>query len=223
MSDQAPKPHVELVAVFGRKDQAEEARRQLRAIGLEAGQIELDRQSDEVLSLKGEMREELTEGWILPQAALALTKEGAKGFTMVTLGASIIGAIVAAPFAFVDFGLTFLGRLVLLVLVGFAFGGSIGLVLGPALAVKRPEEAMAAQRGVVLRVRSDSDRIREVLAGLHPIRVDEVKGGVPIGTVTTEEAQTPTGTVQDIEAGARGDDFRAGQSGTNGVAGEERG
>ena len=175
MSDPAAHPHAELVAVFGREDQAEEARRQLLAMGLKPGQIEIDRRSDEVVSLKGEVREELTEGWILPHVALALTKESAKGFTVVTLYASIIGAIVAAPFAFIDFGLTFPGRLMLLVLLGFAFGGTVGLVVGPALAATRPGEPLAAHRGVVLRVRSDSDRMRELLAALHPIRVDDFR------------------------------------------------
>jgi hypothetical protein len=92
---------------------------------------------------------------------------------------------------------------------GFAFGAA-GLVIGPALASKRPEEPMPAQRGVVVRVRSDSDEIRAVLAQLGPIRVDAVQGAVPRGSVTTEEAQTDSGIVHGLEAVMRGDDFGAG-------------
>ena len=211
MSEESYVPQYELVAVFRSRGEADEAERRLHAIGLDDAAVRVGDRRDEVTSLKAEMREELTEGWILPQAGLALTKEGAKGFGIVTMYAAVIGAIIAAPFAFIDFGLNFPGRLVLLVVIGLAFGGAIGLVIGPALASKRPDEPMAAQRGVVVHVHADNERIRTVLADLHPVRVDEVKGGdIPVGTVTTEDDQTESGTVQDLEAGARGDDFQGG-------------
>jgi hypothetical protein len=130
--------------------------------------------------------------------------------SMVTVAAAAVGAVVAAPFAFIDFGLSFAGRLVLLVLVGLAFGAAVGLVIGPALASKRPDEPMAAQRGVVVHVHGDSEQIRSVLADLQPVRLDEVKDEVPSGAITTEDEQTASGTVQDLGAGARGDDFGAG-------------
>jgi hypothetical protein len=202
-------PHYELVAVFRSQGEADEAARRLHAIGVDDAEVSVGDPRDEITSLKAEMREELTEGWILPQAGMALTKEGAKGMSMVTVAAAAVGAVVAAPFAFIDFGLSFAGRLVLLVLVGLAFGAAVGLVIGPALASKRPDEPMAAQRGVVVHVHGDSERIRSVLADLQPVRLDEVKGEVPTGAITTEDEQTGSGTVQDLGAGARGDDFGA--------------
>src|SRR4051794_41034381 len=183
MPEQAHRPHYELVAVFRSQDEADEAARRLHSIGVDDGAISVGDQRDEITSLKAEMRDELTEGWILPQAAMAVTKEGAKGLSIVTVTAAIVGAVLAAPFAFIDFGLNFAGRLVLLVLVGLTVGGSVGLVIGPALASKRPDEPMAAQRGVVVRVHRDSEQIRSVLTDLRPVRLDEVKGSVPTGAV----------------------------------------
>jgi hypothetical protein len=209
MSEEAHLPQYELVAVFRSQGEADEAARRLHSIGVDDAAITVGDQRDEITSLKAEMREELTEGWILPQAGMALTKQGAKGLGIVTISAAVIGAVVAAPFAFIDFGLSFGGRLVLLVLIGLAFGAAVGLVIGPALASKRPDEPMAAQRGVVVRVHRDSEQIRSVLTDLQPVRVDEIKGRVPTGTVTTEETQTASGIVQDLEAGARSDDFGA--------------
>jgi len=210
MSDEAHRPQHELVAVFRSQGEVDEAARRLHSIGIDDAEISVGDPRAEVTSLKAEMRDELTEGWILPQAGVALTKEGAKGLSIVTVSAAIVGAVVAAPFAFIDFGLSFAGRLVLLVLVGLAFGAAVGLVIGPALASKRPDEPMAAQRGVVMHVRRDSEQIRSVLTDLRPVRLDEVKGEVPTDTVTTEETQQASGAVQDLESGVRGDDFAAG-------------
>jgi hypothetical protein len=209
MSTERESQRYQLLAVFERPEQVQQVIQDLRSIGVGASLTEVDTDRDRVAALKGEMREELTEGWILPQAAVAWTKEGTKGLVLITVVASIVGALVAAPFAFIDFGLTFLGRLILLVLIGLVVGGTLGLVLGPALASKRPDEPMAAQRGPVLRVEVDSPEVRQVLASHRPIRIDQVKGDVPIDTVVTEEANRPGGTAQDIDANAKGDDYQA--------------
>ena len=207
MSEEAHRPQYELVAVFRSQGEADEAARRLHSIGVDDAAISVGDPRDEITSLKAEMRDELTEGWILPQAGLALTKEGAKGLSIVTVYAAIIGAVVAAPFAFIDFGLTFAGRLVLLVLVGLAFGAAVGLVIGPALASKRPEEPMAAQRGVVVHVHRDSERIRSVLTDLRPVRLDERRVTLDDGTAPCQASTTRSVLTTDCPATVAGISF----------------
>jgi hypothetical protein len=110
------------------------------------------------------------------------------------------------PFAAIDFGLTGGGRLVLLGAVGLIFGASVGLIVGPALASPRPGVPMAAQRGVPVRIRCDSPGLRTLLAGMDPLRVDELRSdGTPVGTVIEHKVQHET--AKTIASNAHSDDY----------------
>jgi hypothetical protein len=198
----------ELLVVFAGHDQADAAERRLEEAGVPRRVIDVDREEDVLLSLHAEMREELAESWMLPHAGLAMTREGARGFVGVTILCCVIAVVVAVPFAFIDFGLTFWTRLLLLGLIALACGGAIGLIVGPALATKGADEPAAADRGVVMHIRADTPAVRQILADVKPIRVDKVTGGViPRGTVQTEAEHPVRGTVDDVRAGIEGDDF----------------
>jgi hypothetical protein len=199
----------ELLVVFRSLDKARQAEHDLEQAGVPRQIIDVDREADRITALHAEMREELAESWIMPQAGLALTKEGARGFVLVAAVCAAVAAVIAVPFAFIDFGLSFWGRLLLLVGIGIAFGGTVGLVAGPALASKRPEEPAAADRGTVLHVADDTPEIRAILARLEPIRVDEVAHGtLPRGTVTTESPPAVEATVDELRSGVDSDDYR---------------
>jgi hypothetical protein len=198
----------ELLVVFAGRDQADAAERRLEDAGVPRRVIDVDREQDALLSLHAEMREELAESWMLPHAGVAMTKEGARGFVGITALCCVIAVVVAVPFAFIDFGMTFWARLLVLGLIALACGGVIGLILGPALATKRPDEPAAADRGVVMHIRADTPAVRQILAEVRPIRVDEITGGViPRGTVQTEAPPTVRGTMDDVKAGIESDDF----------------
>ena len=198
----------ELLAVYPTRERAEQARERLLRLGVRPESVRLDAESDEVLSLRAEMHEELTQAWIVPTAAFVATKEGAKGMGMVGAIAIVIALAIAIPLAFVDFGSTLGVRLIVFSLVAVALGGTIGFVAGAGMGSKRPAEPMAAHRGVVLRVDQDTQELRDALADEEPIRVDEVThDDVPLDTILTEEQAHDDGTVEEVAANLQGDDY----------------
>ena len=186
--DEQTRSRLHLLAVFPTADTAREAQQSLRAAGVPADAIEFDDPGDETSSLRAEMREELDDAWVLPQAAFIAPKEGARSFVVLTAVTCVVGAIVGVPLAFIDFGMTFWTRLLLIEGLLVATGVAIGLVLGPSLGVKRPNEPMAAQRGITVRVRQNDAPTRACLSAFNPVRLDEVTvDGEPVSTVATEE------------------------------------
>jgi hypothetical protein len=199
----------ELLVVFPNLERARQAEDDLEKAGVPREIIDVDREADRITALHAEMREELAESWVMPQAGVAMTKEGARGFVLVAAVCIVVAVVIAAPFAFIDFGLSFWGRLILLVGIGVAFGATVGIIAGPALASKRPEEPAAADRGTVMHIADDTPDIRAILARLDPIRIDEVAHGtLPRGTVTTDSPPAAEATVEELREGVDSDDFR---------------
>jgi hypothetical protein len=206
----ASPPDHELLVVLRDAPSAEQAVEELEAAGVPGRVIGVGEQHDLLLSIRAEMREELAGSWMVPPVGVA-PSEAARGFVAVTIVLAVIGAVVAAPFAFIDFGLTFWGRLIMLVGIGLAFGVAVGIVVGPALASKRPEEPSAVDRGIVMHVGYDTPAIRNVLARFDPIRIDRVDHGVlPRGTIRPEHGSAVADTVEELREGFDGDDFRGG-------------
>jgi hypothetical protein len=190
-SDQLQRPARQLLAVFADEATARKAEESLIEAGVARGAISVADSTDETPSLRAEMREELDKSWVLPQAGFVAPKEGARSLVAVTVTACVIAAVIAVPVAFIDFGMNFWARLLVSELVFIAMALVIGLVVGPSLGVKRPDEPMAAQRGVTLRVGLDDDRTRERLTAFKPIRVDVITiQDEPVATVVTEEDRT---------------------------------
>ena len=183
------RPH-HLLAVYGDRATAEDlAQRLKREFGLSAT---INNHNDERTSLNAEMRAEIEDSFLAPQAGVIYSKEAAKGLVLWTVIGCALGLAVAVPtMLFVDFGLTRLAKIATGIGVGLAFGGTLGLVLG-GLAAKRPTERLAAEEGVTLRVPADDDALRTMLAEAEPIRIDVVDDqGRPLETVTTNEKRTP--------------------------------
>lgn len=138
-------------------------------------------------SLNAEMGEEMLSSVTAPQAGVVYTKEALKtGAWMLPLCVAA-GILVALPLAFIfDAGVSTGTRLVAAIGIGAAFGATVALVL-VSLGVKRPSEPMAAERGVTVRVPDDTEELRNLMIGAHPIRLDVVDDrGRPIETITEE-------------------------------------
>ena len=206
-----PEAERELLVVYPTRDRAEEAVRALRDAGIADADIRVDAEPDHIASLRAEMHEEMTRAWVVPNAAVAYTKESARGLVLATLVGSAVGLLAAPLLAIPDFGTTYLNRLIIFAIVGIAFGATVGLVAGPGLGSRRPDEPAAAERGTLLRVSHDSPELRRILGDLHPIRMDEVgHDDQPIAAVATEgEDRLVKDTVEDLGVHLQGDDYHA--------------
>lgn len=171
MDFQPKRPH-ELLGVYRDEQTAERAIIDLREqahAGARRGTV-----TDEQHALNAEMG---------AQPKKPLRKEGAAMFP-ITLLAS---AVVAVPIALIFGGdVSMGGRLALASGMALVMAGTITLVLMSLGGQKRPNEPMAAEQGVVVRVRTDSDQARSLMLAADPLRLDVVDDqGRPIETLTT--------------------------------------
>jgi hypothetical protein len=203
-----PESDRELVVVYPTEEQARAAAQRVVELGVPAVGVRVGAETDEIVALRAEMREELSEAWIVPAAGFAATKEGMKGTLYLGAIATLIALVVAVPLAFIDYGATLGVRLVVHVVIALFFGGLVGFIAGGASNAKPPNELMAAQRGTVVRVDQDTPAVREALAALEPIRLDEVgHDDTPLATVVTEDVREDTGVVEEMPANLRGDGY----------------
>ncbi|MGH2794060.1 MAG: hypothetical protein ACRDKG_07115 [Actinomycetota bacterium] len=151
--------------------------------------------ADEVASLRSEMREEVRHTIMGPGNIGPFTKEMTKGLAKTIPAATIAGAVLLIPFAFIpvaDYSLAL--RLVVAIAVGAAAGAVAGFVIGGGAQTSEKEPGtMAAERGTLvvadLEEPESAARVAEAMAD-NAIRVDVVtEDEVPIGDVTTEEEQ----------------------------------
>lgn len=142
---------------------------------------------DEQHSLNAEMREETTGSAIAPPVGVIPTKEAARtGSAFIPVGI-LIGLVVAMPIAFLFPGeLSSGARLAMGGFIGLVFGVSGGLVL-TSLGQKRPTERMAAEEGVTVHVKHDTEEVRRLMLAAQPLRLDVVDDqGRPIETLATQ-------------------------------------
>ncbi len=196
----------ETLGVYKDRQEAEAAAEQIQDAGVDASQIRIGDEADSKASVQAEMREEMEEAWLSPQAAFVATKEAAKGLSLVTPVAAVLGILVTLPLGFiVDFGGAPLWvRLLISVAVGALGGGTVGFVIGGGMAMKGPNEPLAAERGVTVRAPAASDEVVAAMEGEDPIRLDTVApSGRKTSTVETEDERTPDGVVQNLAQNAR--------------------
>jgi hypothetical protein len=203
-----PETDRDLVVVYPTEQQAREAGRRLQELGVPSGSIRIGEDTDAIASLRAEMREELTQAWLMPTAGVVATEESAKGTLYLGAIATLLALVIGVPPAFVDYGSTLAVRLVTHVVIAFIFGGLVGFIAGGARNAKPPNELLAAQRGTVLRVGQDTPAVRDALAALEPLRLDEVGAdGTPLDTVITEGATDDVGAVQEMPANLHGEGY----------------
>ena len=158
---------------------------------LAGGKARQGTREDRLESLNAEMSEEIEHSFVSPQAGVVYTKEAMKTGAWMMPVCLLAGIVVTLPIVFVIPGeLSSGNRLLAGIVIGLLGGGTVGLVL-MALGQKRPNERMAAERGVVVRVAEDREEVRQVLLDAHPLRLDVVDDqGRPIETVYSEPDDT---------------------------------
>jgi hypothetical protein len=189
----------ELVGVFSSQERADAAARRVRDLGVPEELIHMNGHADKEAALRGEMRDELERSWFSPQAGFLLTKRAVKGMLVVSPVAIALGILIALPFAFLPWGpLPLWGRLLAVVLLGSAFGATVGFIVGGE-AEKGAGAPLAAERGPALRVGDTRPEVREALVAEEPVRVDVVTAaGSPVGNVTNESETNDEGVFEDL-------------------------
>jgi hypothetical protein len=173
-----------LLAVMPDDDSADRLARRLLNEGI-AVQPVTDA-TDEADALRSEMAAETNDAVVSPQGVFIASKEGMRGTVLFTVIGSVIAVLIAAPVALIDVGLNYWARFVIeasfLVFMVFL----IAYVLGGAWAWN-PEQPLAVERGVLLRVDDTSQHATALILEASPIRVDEVTAdGRPVATIHTE-------------------------------------
>lgn len=187
-----------LVGVYRDEDAAREVAEQARRAG--ATDVRVGDPADEQASLRSEMRDEVENSFVSPQAAFAVTKEGAKGTALLGVIGAVIGVAVTVPLAFLFFDeMSLVARVIAAALVGATAGATVGIIVGPGFTSKGGSDALAVERGVTVSTAA-SDAAREVLTRAHPIRLDEVSSqGLPVETVTTEADRSGAGVTDAVK------------------------
>jgi hypothetical protein len=200
---QDPEPTVSdvLVAVFA-PEQVDLVRRELERQGCPADAVHVGDEADERWSLRAEQTEETDRSLMAPHAGAILPKEAAKAVSLAIPMGAAIGALVILPFALIDIGgLSIWLRLFWAAVVGATLGGTVGYLVGAAMASKDPLEPGAAQRGTVVRVDGATPAVAAALAELAPIRIDRFgPDGVVRDVVATEEDRQPGGIAEEVAA-----------------------
>ena len=132
--------------------------------------------SDEIASVKAEMQDEMDESWTSPQAGVAYPKEAAKGLAILMPVCCVVGGLLVGAFGFVHIsGVPLWARLLVAASIGVLMGGTVALVAAPALAATRPDDPLAGERGVVVRVDGARPDVVEALIASDPIRLDRLR------------------------------------------------
>jgi hypothetical protein len=193
----------EVLAIYPTRESAEAAARRARDLGVPDGRILIGDPNDQIEALRLEMEDELEETLPLPGTAL-IPERAAKG-AGITIGiATLIGAVLLAPFGLINWGTMGVGgRVLVAALIGAVAGATAGYI-GAALAVK-PDQPMDAERGVILRVESDAPEVIEALKAEGPIRIDVERrqASERTGEILDDDDNSVTGVVKDITENLR--------------------
>jgi hypothetical protein len=173
-----------LVAVFPDRRAADEARESLVHLGVADADVLIGDNDDHVASLRAEMQSEVSDGLVtLP---FVVTRRGVRGFITVATITTFAALLLALPLALIDIGGEYWVRYLFIAAFLTLLGSVYSLVIGFGMGMNRPEEAMAAERGVTLQAPSTPEA-RADLERRHPIRLDEVDAtGEPVRVVESE-------------------------------------
>src|SRR4051794_3297764 len=194
-----------LIGVYRTQEEASAVVRSVREAGTPSDRIRTAHEDDFYASLPAEMNQETSDALLVPTAGFAHTKEATKGAIALGIPIVVVCALVALPFGFIHIsGVPLWIRLLVSVGLGAVVGGTIAVIVGPAMASKRSGEPSAAQRGVVVRVDDADGAAESILVNSNPIRVDRVANGtpLPLENLVTEEQFTPGGIFEEIERNA---------------------
>jgi hypothetical protein len=177
-----------LIGVYSTEDSARSAADAVRRAGVPDDEIRIGDPTDYVASVASEMRDETTHTIVGPGNVGPFTKEMSKGMLVGIVVGGAIGVVLALPLAAIPFGdFALWSRLLLVVIVGALVGATVGWVLGGGFGATRPDDKLAAERGVTLTVPATPET-EALLSRTNPLRLDVVEAdGQPVRTIATEE------------------------------------
>jgi hypothetical protein len=189
-----------LLAVYRDRDEAEAtAHDLLDHASTEPSSLHIAERRDLELSIRAEMDQEFSDSVGSPGLGAFMTKEMARGAILFGLGLGAIGLVVGALLGLVYPGVHGWNtgdRVLLGVVIGALFFGTVGTLLGGGLAMKSPEDRLAAQRGVTLRSDAVTRDVERIMSAHHPIRLDRLADTRRVETIVTEG---PSGIAEAIE------------------------
>lgn len=182
-----------LLGVYPTADAAHAAAQAAQEAGAQG--IRVAAADDAAASLDSEMQAEMTNSWTSPQAFGVIPKEAAKGAALGVPLATVIGIVVALPFAFLPIpgtiGMAIGTKLLIAAIVGAVGGATVGFIAGAGFAAMGPADPMAAERGVTVRVDDGRPAVESALRDAHPIRLDRLHADGTSTTVQTESDVEP--------------------------------
>ena len=178
-----------VVGVFPDEGRAREAAEAARRAGASPSVIRIGDPRDRVVALQAEMTDELDTTVMGPGSVGPFTKEQTRAMVPLTIIFGIAGALVALPFAAIDFGdLPAWGRLVVLAIVGAAFGSLLGFQIGGMFGARRPEEPLPVEAGVTVAIDVAPEPAVDVLRSLHPLQLDAIdEHGRSLGSIVSPD------------------------------------
>ena len=161
-----------------------------------------DDPDDAGLSIAAEMDAEVEAGWGSPGLGAFLTSEQMRGAIVFAVGLGALGAVVGLPVGWIlfDASSSALTKLGVGALVGLLFGATVGALLGGGFAMTSPQERLAAERGVTVRVDGASSSDERIMEEHQPIRLDRIVGRQRVETPTTEGPEGLEETKAEFEA-----------------------
>jgi len=194
-----------LVAVYPDRPTAEAVATELQqGRGIPEDSVRVGERADALTSIGAEMGAEVDASWA--SGALGLvTSDMLRGALLVGSIGVAIGVVLGAPVGVLlyDPSVSVLTRLLIGAFVGSLFGSVVGALIGGGMAMKSPDEQLAAERGVpvaVADVPEDDADLEALLASYDPIRVDRFVDGQRVATPTTEGPSGVTETVAELVA-----------------------
>jgi hypothetical protein len=169
-----PEEPFRFLAVYPTEADARRAAARVEALGVDPGEVRIDAPLDHVASVEGEMHQEMDRTIAGPGAVGPFTPETRRGMLPGIAIGAVIGLVIALPFAAIGFGGWAAGLRVLVVaIVGIAVGATVGWLIGGDFGAERPEDPLAAERGVTMSVPARRD-LQRLLISTDPLRLDVV-------------------------------------------------
>jgi hypothetical protein len=195
-----------LVAVYRDRETAEAVARELTEEHVVPdGAVRIAELSDFDASIGAEMDTEVTQSWGSPGMGVFLTGEMMRGAVLFTLMLGALGLIVGLALGYFLYDeSTSLGvRLGVGGLIGLLFGAVVGALLGGGLAMKSPEERLAAERGIPVAVEDAPADAEDVMVRHHPLRLDRFDEGEHVATIVTEGPHGLSETIAEFKANTK--------------------
>jgi len=184
-----------IIAVYPSADVARAAARDAVDAGAPASDVRVAEPLDRIVSVQAEMHDEMRHTIMGPGNVGPFTKEMTKGMTLGVAISTVIGALVALPFAAIGFGGWPLWlRLLVLACIGAIIGATVGWIIGGGFGARRPDAPLAAEEGVTVTAPA-LEAVQSALLATSPIRLDIV-------------VSDSTGTVQTVRTVATDEDTR---------------